>query len=235
MPSHLEDEALYIETSGEMPQVALEESLLQLGGISDAEKDFLRRAVARAYLGLLRRDLAPENQGTAGFRGLERALANWQRLRRFLGGIGQELPAREIAPLAAEFLRQLAWEEAALAGGRPFATVTPEVLAELARALGLPETAWQGLAARAPGLPVADFLALRAWRRLAGLAQGCKARHQRSALLILELRGGEGEILAAASLPWLNAVGQVDPENRARGELLWRALPHPPCSDGEEV
>lgn len=91
-PPHLEDEAFMIETSGEMPEVALQESLAQLEDLTIDEMDCLYGAVARAYQRLLARDLDPRAVGLSHFRGLERAVQNLARLTRLLGGLGLDMP-----------------------------------------------------------------------------------------------------------------------------------------------
>jgi hypothetical protein len=88
---YLEDEVLFIEESGEMPEVAMHSSLYFL--CSDPEgphlklrpedRFFLKKAVLTRYQTIILRDLRPENRKKSIYRGLKRSAINWQRMKRF--------------------------------------------------------------------------------------------------------------------------------------------------------
>ncbi len=226
-PPWLEDEALLIEHAGEMPEVALAESLHHLGGLAPEELACLQAACARGYLAIIRRDLDPANIGLPVFRGLERARVNLARLERFLAGLGGVLPPGVRAGLAADLERFLAAEQEALDLGRPYTAAPPGQARALARELGLEVDQWQGLWERLADLPAPDFLGLRALRRLEAPAAAAKRRQVRDGRLVVELVDGEGRVLAAAALPWHSPAAAVAEENRARAEEVWALLPQP--------
>lgn len=87
----LADEVLIIEESGEMPEVAYHGAVYFL--TKDPEgprlkldaRDHvpLKKAVITRYLTIMTRDLTPDNRSKSIYRGLERCICNWQRLRLF--------------------------------------------------------------------------------------------------------------------------------------------------------
>ncbi len=89
--NYILEEAFAIEQSGEMPEVAYHESLYFL--IKDKEGPCLRlseeqllplkKAVVQRYMTIIHRDLIPENRDRQIYRGVERCVANWQRLNTF--------------------------------------------------------------------------------------------------------------------------------------------------------
>ena len=89
--NYLLEEAFAIEQSGEMPEVAYHESLYFLTKDKDGpclrlrEEQLLplKKAVIQRYIAIIHRDLIPENRDKQIYRGVERCVANWQRLNIF--------------------------------------------------------------------------------------------------------------------------------------------------------
>ena len=87
----LDDEVLIIEESGEMPEVAYHGAVYFLTkdpdgpGLTLEEKDHipLKKAVVSRYMTIMTRDLTPENREKSIYRGLERCICNWQRLKLY--------------------------------------------------------------------------------------------------------------------------------------------------------
>jgi len=87
----LEEEALIVRHSGEIPEVAMHSSLYYLTedpegpGIVLADEDLeqLKEAVVERYREIILRDLTPENRDKGLYRGLTRCVANWQRMDKF--------------------------------------------------------------------------------------------------------------------------------------------------------
>ena len=87
----IEEEVFAIRQSGEMPEVALHTALYYLQEdpdgpritISPENLRLLKDAVENRYQRILMRDLNPRYRGRSIYRGLTRAIANWQRLERF--------------------------------------------------------------------------------------------------------------------------------------------------------
>jgi hypothetical protein len=158
---------------------------------------------------------------------LERALANLNRLERFLGGFGQTLPQAARQDLAQALEGFLDAEQHALDQGRAYAAAPPHEAAALAGALALDMKPWRGLLERLQSLPAPDFIGLRALKRLEYSGPAFKSRQQRGDHLRLELRDAAGKTLAAAALPWHSDVVAVAAENRARAEMVWRLLNAP--------
>jgi len=142
----IEDEVFAIRQSGEMPEVALHTALFHLQEdpegprlrLTAQEVRPLKDAVAQRYRRILMRDLNPRYRDRSIYRGLARAIANWQRLARFCEREQRDAAAHRQA--AAEALRTfLAAETNDAAAGRPPAAVncTRAELEAFARALGL--------------------------------------------------------------------------------------------------
>ncbi len=149
----LEDEVLLIEHVGEMPEVALAESLHLLGELPPEDLYSLRAACARGYLRNIKRDLDPANIGSPAFRGLARALANLARLKRFLSGFGAELPVTAQGGLATALEDFLQAEQNALDQGRLYSAAPPGEVTALAGALAYDLEPWQDLLGRVENLP----------------------------------------------------------------------------------
>lgn len=87
----LEDEALIIRTSGEIPEVAYHGTLFYLTDDPDgprlvltvAELLLMKTAVVERYREIMRRDLEPSNRDKGLYRGLARCMVNWRRLCRY--------------------------------------------------------------------------------------------------------------------------------------------------------
>lgn len=229
-PEWLEDEALMIETSGEMPEVALHESISLLPELGPKDLECLRQAVARCYLRLLRRDLDYANLGQPPFRGLERAWQNLARLRNYLARLGWPEPPGLAGELAASLRAYLAAELEALKAGRGYASAELPVARGLLGELGQDPGPWQGLLETMAALPAPDFRGLLALRRLTAPpeARVKLRRRQGKALVIASRQSPEGPDLAVASLPLAGPAGGDDPEALARAQLVWELLPLAP-------
>jgi len=226
-PAWLEDEALLIERSGEMPEVALAESLHHLGELRPDDLACLRTACARGYIANIRRDLKAEHIGAPHYRGLDRALANLERLEGFLAKLGEKIPPALFKELAADLYDFLAAEEAALDAGRPYAAASPNEVRALAAKLCLSLEPWSALLCRMSRLPVPDFLGLRALKRLRAPGAVSKRRKLRGENLRIETLDADGRVLAGAALPWQSDVATVAAENRVRAQMVWDLLPVP--------
>ena len=87
----IEEEALIVRHSGEIPEVAYHGSLYYLTedptgpGIELGPEDTkpLSQAVVERYREIVLRDLKPANRDKGLYRGLARCAANWQRLEKF--------------------------------------------------------------------------------------------------------------------------------------------------------
>ncbi len=95
------EEAEIIRHSGEIPEVALWNSLFYLTAeedgpkleLSSVELRHLKKAVVERYLMIIERDLTAENIGKSHYRGVKRAMVNWQRLKVFARREGFSLEA----------------------------------------------------------------------------------------------------------------------------------------------
>ena len=85
------EEAFIVETSGEIPEVAMHSSIYYLTQAFDGpalqldSEDILplKEAVFKHYRVIILRDLDPGNRDKGFYRGLARCAHNWQRLLRF--------------------------------------------------------------------------------------------------------------------------------------------------------
>ncbi len=88
---YLEEEALIVRHSGEIPEVALHGSLYFLTTDPDGPRiqlgttdlHYLKKMVVERYCEIIRRDLDPANRDKTIYRGLARSYANWNRLINF--------------------------------------------------------------------------------------------------------------------------------------------------------
>jgi len=141
------EEAIFdIDHSGEMPEVALHTAFYDLQEDPDGPRlrltpediDRLKDAVEQRYRRILLRDLNPRFRDRPIYRGLARAIANWQRLARFGRREGRGIASHRQA--AAQALRAfLAVESDDVAHGRQPGAVncTAAQLGAFARTLGL--------------------------------------------------------------------------------------------------
>ncbi len=112
----VEEEAFLIEHSGEIPEVALHGSIHYLTAdpdgpcisLTQVEEERLRQAVLNRYRFIILRDLNPRNRDKSIYRGVERAIVNWRRMRKFADKHGYRLEetAREIARAVSAFLER---------------------------------------------------------------------------------------------------------------------------------
>ena len=142
----VEEEALLVRHSGEIPEVALHGSLHYLQEEADGphlhltneERRQLEQAAAERYEEIILRDLDPANRDLSLFRGLRRAEEIWRRYARFCDKNGLDLhPARERTgrALSRYLLQEL--EEVAQALRNPSLNCPPQTVLDLAAALHL--------------------------------------------------------------------------------------------------
>jgi len=89
--AHIAEEAFIVETSGEIPEVAMHSSIYYLTEDPDGptlqldSEDILplKQAVVKRYRAIILRDLDPGNRDKGIYRGLARCAQNWQRLLKF--------------------------------------------------------------------------------------------------------------------------------------------------------
>lgn len=105
---YLENEWFVVRHSGEMPEVALHSSLYYLTEAEDGPglildethvRELQQAAMAR-YQDIILRDLLPVNRDTSMYRGVKRAMINFQRYQRFCHRQGLILPAEFITEAA---------------------------------------------------------------------------------------------------------------------------------------
>ncbi len=229
-PARLEDEILFIETAGEMPEVALADSLHHLGGgLSETDLNCLRAAAVRAYTAIIQRDLNVTNLGLPHFRGLGRAADNLARLGSFLGRLGWPPPQEAWKASKALFQDYLHAERASLADGRAYASASRSQVEAVARAIGLDLHAEQDLLVKLEQMPCPDFLGLKALMRLEAAMGIFKYRIEDGGMACLEVSDNRGKVLATAELGLLGADDREDPVCRERVELVWRLLDLPEC------
>ena len=157
----LEEELLLVRHSGEIPEVALHASVHYLTEdpegpglvLADEELRPLQEAALARYREIILRDLDAGNRDLSLFRGIGRAICNWERYQRFSEGLGR--PVEPFRRQAAEaLLAYLQHEAAEVRSG----TRTPSVncatgeLRTFARTLGLAAgdlpSGWDSLCAR---------------------------------------------------------------------------------------
>ena len=141
------EEAFLISRSGEIPEVALHNSLHYLVDdpegpgfeLMPAERKRLMDAVVDCYRRIILRDLTPRLRGTRVYRGIDRCIVNWARLQRFLQREGRsaENLRCEIGAALGAFCRHLQTEADAgmLHAG---VAVAPAQLEAFGKELGVP-------------------------------------------------------------------------------------------------
>ena len=112
----LEDEALIILHSGEIPEIAYHSSLYYLGedpdgphlDLTEEEKLRLKNCVVQRYKTIIMRDINPRNRDKSIYRGLKRSAINWQRLKSFTSKENMDISSirEEIADRLKEFLHR---------------------------------------------------------------------------------------------------------------------------------
>ena len=152
----IEDEIFAIHQSGEMPEVALHTALYDLREdpagprlhLTPEDIAPMKDAVEQRYQRILLRDLNPRLRDRSIYRGLARAITNWQRLAGFCEREGRDMALHRQA--AAEALRTvLAIETDDVTRGRPPGAVncTAAQLKAFAESLGVAEASlperWQ--------------------------------------------------------------------------------------------
>jgi hypothetical protein len=145
-PSLIEEEVFAIRQSGEMPEVALHTAYFYLQEdfegprlrLKGEERQRLKDAVEERYLRILMRDLNPRLRDRSVYRGLARAIANWQRLERFCRHEQRDTEAHR-RTAAEALVTFLALEVSDVAAGRPPSAVNVTVaeLKAFAQTLGL--------------------------------------------------------------------------------------------------
>ncbi len=91
----IEEEEFMVRHSGEIPEIAYHNSLYhlsedqegpRLGRLTPAEMAGLQTQAMARYREIILRDLRPENRDLSIYRGVRRAIWNWQRLHKFRAG-----------------------------------------------------------------------------------------------------------------------------------------------------
>jgi len=111
---HIDNEWFVVRHSGELPEVALHSSLYYLTEAEDGPKltlaeNHLRELQAAAmerYQDIILRDLLPENRNASMYRGVKRAIVNYQRYQRFCHRQELEMSAGFIKEVAETFSLQ---------------------------------------------------------------------------------------------------------------------------------
>ncbi len=113
----IEDELLMLRHSGEIPEIALHQSIYflredpdgpRLSSIPDEAFSLMKMAVFERYRVISLRDLKSENRNLSIYRGVARSIMNYRRLVRFceLEGIDYSEVTREISGFLKSFLQQ---------------------------------------------------------------------------------------------------------------------------------
>lgn len=110
----LADELIIVRNSGEIPEIALHNSLYYLTedregprlALEDDEVEALFAAALERAREIVLRDLNPRNRDLSIYRGPVRSMVNWRRLQEFCGRIHRSCPGfREtVARALVEFL-----------------------------------------------------------------------------------------------------------------------------------
>ena len=107
---YIEEEALIVKHSGEIPEVVLHGSVFFLTTDPDGPRihlettdlRYLKKIVVERYCEIIRRDLDPANRDKTIYRGLARSYANWNRLNNFC-----DKENFETGPIQSEIAAQL--------------------------------------------------------------------------------------------------------------------------------
>ncbi len=123
---YLADEILIIKESGEMPEVAYHSTLYFLCQdeegpqiqLNQPELLTLKKAVCHRYRTIIQRDLTPANRDKSLYRGMERAICNWDRLKLYC--INEDFDYEEVRLEIADNLKTfLIKEREDMAQGQP--------------------------------------------------------------------------------------------------------------------
>ncbi len=232
-PEELEDEVFMIETAGEMPEVALAESLEALGVIENSWRKCLEAAVARTYIAMISRDFNPDNVGLSHYRGLGRALANIGRLETFLAKCGDSLPKGLVDSLSRQLWRYLENENQALADGRKYISAAPRHITRLCEVLRLDMSELRVLGDGMSALPALDVMGLIKLRALEDAGGQYKRRRDGAGQVLIEILDGQGRVAQTNAMSTLGPRDENDPAMMRRAELVWSmlALPEYPESN----
>ncbi len=112
--SYIQEEAEWIEESGETPEVAFYESVFYLTEKEDGPKltlspsdiKLLENAVIYRYKNIILRDLDYTNRGSTVFRGIKRAIINYERLKKYQSRKNKVVSGQkeEISRVLAEYM-----------------------------------------------------------------------------------------------------------------------------------
>ncbi|UKL14541.1 uL29 family ribosomal protein [Dissulfurimicrobium hydrothermale] len=145
----LEEEAFMILHSGEIPEIAYHGAVyyltedpdgpgLSMEDIGENGLMHLKTAVVDRYRLIILRDMDPANRDKRIYRGLQRALINWERLKAFALRVPMDIGSikREIAAALKSFLARESSDVSS--GARPTSiNCTLDVLLDFAADLGL--------------------------------------------------------------------------------------------------
>lgn len=163
----VEDELLMLRHSGEIPEIALHQSLHylledpdgpRLEGVPDHALRRMKRAVFDRYRVIVLRDMKPENRDLSLYRGVARSIVNYSRLEQFCRL--EDMDISEVTAEAALFLKRFLEQELEdVQSGRRESCIncTYRDLEEFGSKIGLnPEELPKGLEAICPEKGVYD-------------------------------------------------------------------------------
>jgi len=144
--SYIQEEAEWIEESGEIPEVAFCEAVSYLTEEEDGPKltltpsdiKLLEDAVIYRYKNIILRDLDYTNRGSTVFRGMKRAIINYERLKKYQSRKNKVVSGQkeEISRALAEYMDR---ECRDISEGRFYSTINygREKLEKFAKELGV--------------------------------------------------------------------------------------------------
>ena len=149
----LEDEWYMVRHSGEIPEIALNASFYYLTRdkrgpqltLTDEQELTLRHAAQERFQEIVLRDLIPENRDKTIYRGLARAIANWQRYVDFCSrqGLVADTFRQEVANQFQVFLHA-EWEEKDSCACESGINCSKEELNVFAETLGVADQEFKG-------------------------------------------------------------------------------------------
>ena len=144
--SYIQEEAEWIEESGETPEVAFYESVFYLTEKEDGPKltlspsdiKLLENAVIYRYKNIILRDLDYTNRGSTVFRGIKRAVINYERLKKYQIRKNKVVSGQK-EEIGRAFIEYMNRECRAISEGRLYSTINcgREKLEEFAKELGV--------------------------------------------------------------------------------------------------